>query len=110
MRLAAAAAATHLKRPPRRRGSGTSSTARHLPAIPAPWHAATVDAWRNLSAPRTPSFNAHAASHHPTIAALPAIDDDKLHVVDEHMRSRLGTLLSIDDLVAQAGRPTHPSP
>jgi hypothetical protein len=81
-----------------------------LPAIPAPWHAATVDAWRNLSAPRTPSFNAHAASHHPTIAALPAIDDDKLHVVDEHMRSRLGTLLSIDDLVAQAGRPTHPSP
>ena len=79
------------------------TTGPHLPSLPAPWHAARVDSWKGqnaTAAPRTPNFNAHYATHHPTIAALPPIDDDKLHFVDEHMRDRLGTMLSIDDLVA----------
>lgn len=75
------------------------TTGPHLPSIPAPWHLPEVASWR-LQAPRTPNFNEHAASHHPTIAALPPIDDDKVHFVDQHMRDRVGTLLSIDDLVA----------
>ena len=54
-----------------------------------------------VKAPRTPSFNFHAVDGHPTLAAMPAIDDDKLGVVDEDYRDRLGTLLSIDDLVAE---------
>ena len=83
------------------------TTGPHLPSLPAPWHAARVDAWKNAAtdpnataAPRTPNFNGHYADHHPSIAALPPIDADKLHFVDEHMRDRLGTMLSIDDLVA----------
>lgn len=77
------------------------TTGPHLPSLPAPWHSAIVDAWAsNVTAPRTPNFNRHYATHHPTIAALPRIDDDKIHYVDEHMRDRLGTMLSIDDLVA----------
>jgi len=36
--------------------------------------------------------------HHPTIASKPPLSP--LSFVDQHMRDRLGTLLSIDDLVA----------
>ena len=75
------------------------TTGPHLPAIPAPWHVPTVNSWHHLTAPRSPNFNGHFPSHHPTVAALPEIDADKLHVIDEHFRNRLGTLLSIDDLV-----------
>ena len=77
------------------------TTGPHLPSIPAPWHAATV---RNMTAngvraPRTPGFNQHQPSNHPTIAALPEIDPDKVAFVDQHYR--LGVLLSVDDLVAE---------
>ena len=54
------------------------TTGPHLPSIPAPWHMPTVNAWTNLTAPRTPNFNGDVAGHHPTIVALPRIDDDKL--------------------------------
>ena len=75
------------------------TTGPHLPAIPAPWHLEEVSRW-TIGAPRAPSFNFDAPSHHPTIAAAPRIDDDKLVYVDALMRDRLGVLLSIDDLVA----------
>jgi arylsulfatase A-like enzyme len=80
-------------------------TGPHLPSQPAPWHAETVRAWAasNVTAPRGPNFNFQAADGHPTLAAMPAIDHDKLFVVDQHFRDRLGVLLSIDDLVAEVG-------
>ena len=43
----------------------------------------------------------HAADGHPTLAAMPEIDDDKLDIVDQDFRDRLGVLLSIDDLVSE---------
>ena len=95
------------------------TTGPHLPSIPAPWHLDEVAAWggntstsggatggdankhngREVTAPRTPNFNQQATSHHPTIAALPSLGENE-HFVDQHYRDRLGTLLSIDDLVA----------
>lgn len=75
------------------------TTGPHLPAIPAPWHLPVVHGWNaTVAAPRTPNFNRHMPTHHPTIAGKPAISD--LAFVDQHMRDRWGTLLSIDDLVA----------
>jgi hypothetical protein len=54
-----------------------------------------------VCAPRTPAFNQHQPENHPTIAALPEIDSDKVQFVDQHFRDRLGVLLSVDDLVAE---------
>eukprot|EP00051_Salpingoeca_urceolata_P007288 m.96369 g.96369 ORF g.96369 m.96369 type:complete len:547 (+) comp15188_c0_seq1:275-1915(+) len=77
------------------------TTGPHLPVVPAPWHDDTVRSWnKTVSAPRTPNFNQRQPDNHPTIAALPALDKDALGFVDQHMRNRLGTVLSIDDLVA----------
>lgn len=77
------------------------TTGPHLPAIPAPWHADTVRSWTNNTfAPRTMNFNFHVKDGHPTLAEMPQIDDDKLDIVDQDYRDRLGTLLSIDDMVA----------
>ena len=75
------------------------TTGPHLPCIPAPWHMPTVATW-NITAPRLPTFNFHAATHHPTIAALPDLTPAGERVVDQQMRDRWGTLLSVDDLVA----------
>ena len=76
------------------------TTGPHLPCIPAPWHLEEVKSWSNVTAPRPPTFNAHMATHHPTIAALPEIPSDGVKIVDQQMRDRWGTLLSVDDLVA----------
>lgn len=53
-----------------------------------------------MSAPRTPNFNMHAQDHHPLLANAPALDIGALPFIDRHMRDRLGTLMSIDDVVA----------
>eukprot|EP01043_Picozoa_sp_COSAG02_P020749 COSAG02_NODE_1030_length_15077_cov_36.210119_13_plen_580_part_00 len=76
------------------------TTGPHLPCIPAPWHMSTVASWSNVTAPRLPTFNFHAVSHHPTIAALPDLTRAGEQIVDQQMRDRWGTLLSVDDLVA----------
>ena len=55
------------------------TTGPHLPAIPAPWHLEEVSRW-TIGAPRAPSFNFDAPSHHPTIAAAPRIDDEARRV------------------------------
>ena len=76
------------------------TTGPHLPCIPAPWHMPAVATWTNVTAPRLPTFNAHMATHHPTIAALPDLTRAGEAIVDQQMRDRWGTLLSVDDLVA----------
>jgi len=76
------------------------TTGPHLPSQPAPWHATEIAAWTaNVTAPHTPDFDFHAKGSHPSLAGLPSL---KPHYkfVDQHHRDRLGTLLSIDDLVA----------
>ena len=44
-------------------------------------------------------------THHPTIAALPDLTSAGEKIVDQQFRDRLGTLLSIDDLVAGETEP-----
>lgn len=75
------------------------TTGPHLPSIPAPWHLPEVNSW-NVTAPRLPNFNQHYPDHHPMVADAPVVDPDKVHFMDEHFRDRLGTLLSIDDVIA----------
>ena len=41
-----------------------------------------------------------ASDHHPLLATQPALDAEAVRHVDLHYRARLGTLLSIDDMVA----------
>ena len=76
------------------------TTGPHLPSEPAPWHAAEIASWTtNVTAPRTPDFDFLAHGSHPSLAALPSLNPH-YGFVDQHHRDRLGTLLSIDDLVA----------
>eukprot|EP01063_Lacrimia_lanifica_P027568 TRINITY_DN3887_c0_g1_i1.p1 TRINITY_DN3887_c0_g1~~TRINITY_DN3887_c0_g1_i1.p1 ORF type:complete len:536 (+),score=186.26 TRINITY_DN3887_c0_g1_i1:26-1609(+) len=78
------------------------TTGPHVPAQPAPWHAETVRGWHDsVYAPRTPSFNKGSKNAHPTLEAMPVVDDGDVHFMDNHFRDRLGTLLSVDDLVAE---------
>eukprot|EP00937_MAST-01D_sp_MAST-1D-sp2_P007802 g7802.t1 len=78
------------------------TTGPHLGVVPAPWHRRAVMnmAAANVTAPRTPGFNVLAADHHPLLATQPELDAEALRHVDLHYRARLGTLLSIDDMVA----------
>eukprot|EP01048_Picozoa_sp_COSAG05_P008686 COSAG05_NODE_674_length_7989_cov_2.918504_5_plen_362_part_00 len=79
------------------------TTGPHMSEIPAWWHRPAVVAMADagLRAPRTPGFNAHGADKYgPLFATQPALDASALAVVDQQYRSRLGTLLSIDDMVA----------
>ena len=75
------------------------TTGPHLPAIPAWWHAERT---RSLphTAPRTPNFNEHAGDHHALLATQPQLDAAAIAHVDGLFRARLGTLFSIDDMVA----------
>eukprot|EP00035_Acanthoeca_spectabilis_P012857 m.233652 g.233652 ORF g.233652 m.233652 type:complete len:233 (+) comp15737_c0_seq5:497-1195(+) len=75
------------------------TTGPHLGVVPAPWHRLQTENL-NVSAPRTPNFNMHAQDHHPLLANAPALDIGALPFIDRHMRDRLGTLMSIDDVVA----------
>ena len=79
------------------------TTGPHMSEIPAWWHRSAVVAMadKGVRAPRTPGFNAHAADKYgPLFATQPALDASALAIVDQQYRSRLGTLLSIDDMVA----------
>lgn len=84
------------------------TTGPHLPSQPAPWHMHEVSRWGDdVRVPRVPSFNMHAADSHPSLAALPKIDNTSF--VDVQYRDRLGALLSIDDLVANVVRTLNES-
>ena len=65
------------------------TTGPHLGAIPAPWHR-DYTARLNVSAPRTPNFNHHAADHHPLLATAPALDERAMRYVDQLMADRYG--------------------
>jgi len=54
----------------------------------------------NISAPRTPNFNMLAKDHNHLLATHAVLSDKVVGDIDDLMRSRWGTLLSIDDLVA----------
>lgn len=75
------------------------TTGPHLPATPAPWHTEIAKAL-NVSAPRTPNFNMLARDHNHLLSTHAKLSPAVVKDIDELMRSRWGTLLSIDDLVA----------
>ena len=76
------------------------TTGPHLPSQPAPWHAETIASWGDdVKAPRLPNWDYQAKDGHPSLADLPPLEGH-YDFVDQHHRDRLGTLLSIDDLVA----------
>lgn len=72
----------------------------HVPATPAPWYA---NRFSDLSAPRTPDYNASAeqlSGHHALIAKQDVITEAQGRTIDELFRNRWRTLLSIDDAIA----------
>jgi hypothetical protein len=77
------------------------TTGPHLPVMPAPWHRELTE-HMNVSAPRTPNFNANGVGKNPRlIEGAPKLDADALPFIDRHMRDRWGALMSIDDVVAE---------
>lgn len=75
------------------------TTGPHLPAEPAPWHQAIANSL-NISAPRTPNFNMLASDHFDLLSTHPILTPNLVGDIDNLMKQRWGTLLSIDDLVA----------
>jgi N-acetylglucosamine-6-sulfatase len=74
-----------------------SPSAPHLPATPAPRHAA---AFPGASAPRVPSFDEDDMSDKPAfMRGLPPLTDRDLRLLDRDYRTRLQSLLSLEDLV-----------
>ncbi|MEU8245839.1 sulfatase [Nonomuraea sp. NPDC048916] len=72
-------------------------TGPHNPANPAPRHA---DAFSDAYAPRTPSFNQADVSGEPAwLRARPPLTDQVVARIDERYRSRLRSMLGVDDLV-----------
>eukprot|EP00051_Salpingoeca_urceolata_P035879 m.31809 g.31809 ORF g.31809 m.31809 type:complete len:655 (+) comp9844_c0_seq2:42-2006(+) len=69
----------------------------HFPAEPAPWYADLHD---DITAPRTPNYNASSPDKPQHIRQNPPLDDDVKCWEDQHMRDRWSTLASVDDLVA----------
>jgi N-acetylglucosamine-6-sulfatase len=69
----------------------------HNPANPAVRHAA---AFADVTAPRTPSFNQADVSKEPLwLRSLPQMDEQDTAAVDERYRTRLRSMLGVDDLV-----------
>ena len=75
------------------------TTGPHLNAVPAPWHREAVKRL-SVRAPRTPNFNQHAPHHNSLLSTAPPLDATAIAYIDQLMRSRWGTLYSIDDLIA----------
>ena len=75
------------------------TTGPHLNAVPAPWHREAVKRL-SVRAPRTPNFNQHAPHHNSLLSTAPPLDATAIEYIDQLMRSRWGTLYSIDDLIA----------
>jgi N-acetylglucosamine-6-sulfatase len=70
-------------------------TAPHLPAVPAPHHAA---AFQGLQAPRPPSFNADPQGK-PRWLQLPPLSDADIEVIDATYRAQAQMLLAVDELI-----------
>ncbi|WMT57060.1 sulfatase family protein [Truepera radiovictrix] len=70
-------------------------TAPHLPAVPAPRHA---DAFRDLQAPRPPSFNADPQGKARWLE-LPPLSDADIAAIDATYRAQAQMLLAVDELL-----------
>jgi arylsulfatase A-like enzyme len=69
----------------------------HTPATPAPRHA---KAFKNLQAPRIPSWNESDVSDKPSwVRSLPTLNLDQIRGIDKLYRKRRQTLLSVDEMV-----------
>ncbi|CAE7798107.1 DNAH7, partial [Symbiodinium necroappetens] len=64
----------------------------------APWHAGAAG---HAKAPRTPNWNVPNAGAHPLISSQPKMDDLTVNWSDSLYRSRVESMLSVDDLVAE---------
>ena len=72
-------------------------------AIPAPWHDANRS-FNGVHAPRTPNWNSsgHVLMHHHwLIRTQPPLTAEQADRSDELYRSRLGSLLAVDDMVSE---------
>lgn len=70
----------------------------HGPFVPAPRH---EDAYANLKAPQTPSFDEPDVEDKPAwVRDLPRLDSSEVEEVDNAYRNRLEMLLSLDEMVA----------
>lgn len=67
-------------------------------AVPAPWYQDAVLPERR--APRTPNYNVTSPGHHWLVRTQPPLTARQARMVDELHASRLRSLLSVDDLVA----------
>ena len=67
-------------------------------AIPAPWHDAD-HRFPGVVAPRTPNYNVSCSAHHWLVRSQPPITAEQADRSDALYRSRLGSLLAVDDLV-----------
>lgn len=69
----------------------------HGPATPPPRH---IDAFADVQAPRSPSFNEADVSDKPGYVRKPsALNAEDIRRIDTSFRDRLRTLLAVDDLV-----------
>ena len=69
-------------------------------AIPAPWHAGDARFAQEV-APRTPNWNASCAAHHWLVRTQPPLTQEQANRADALHRTRLGSLLAVDDLVIE---------
>ena len=69
-------------------------------AIPAPWHD-TNRSFPWVRAPRTPNWNSSCPAHHWLIRTQPPLTAEQADRSDELYRSRLGSLLAVDDMVVE---------
>ena len=69
-------------------------------AIPAPWHDADRS-FGGVIAPRTPNYNASCPAHHWLIRSQPPMTTEQADKADALYRSRLGSLLAVDDTVGE---------
>ncbi|CAE7543666.1 GNS [Symbiodinium sp. CCMP2456] len=64
----------------------------------APWHAGAAG---HAKAPRTPNWNVPNPGAHPVISSQPKMDDLTVNWSDSLYRSRVESMMSVDDLVAE---------
>jgi N-acetylglucosamine-6-sulfatase len=70
----------------------------HGPSTPASRH---TDAFRNVQAPRMPSFDEADVSDKPAwVRAHPALNDEQIALIDDRYQRRLRSLLAVDEMVA----------
>ena len=67
-------------------------------AIPAPWYNDSA-IYASEAPPRTPNWNASCPDHHWLVSSQPPMTAEQADRSDELFRTRLRSLISVDDLV-----------